>query len=322
MSTVSIIERVKRGVGQLRGLTDPAPTAPADPRGPIPEGAERRDLELPDGSVTPIAIYRPAGDPDGAVVVWPGFGMGGRYYRPLAEELAARGHLVLVGELRGQGGSNAIAERGHRWGYADQSRVEYARTEQLARELAPGVPVRIIAHSMGGQITCAALALGTIHPDGCMFVGSGTPWFRNFAVNEKRRLLIGAPVMRIVSRVLGYWPEGTLDIAGYGRQSWKHLREWSTMALTGRFEPEGRDISEELAAVETPLLFTRFRTDADCTLASAKDLARRMGNASAEELPEKLGHNKWAREPKATVDRFERFITETTDGTWRPNAGF
>lgn len=276
----------------------------------MPASAERHDLHLPDGSTTPVAVYRPEGEPVGAVTLWPGFGVGGRYYRPLAQQLAARGFLVAVGELRGQGGSTAVARRGRRWGYADQSRVEYARLDALVRGLAPGVPVHVLGHSMGGQIACVAMALGAIRPDGCMFVGTGTPWFRNFAPRQRRRLLIGAPVMRVVSRVLGYWPGGRLDVAGYGRQPWKHLREWSTMALTGRFEPEGRDLSAEFARVDVPVLFIRCLGDDDCPMASARDLARRLGNARVEELPVELGHNRWAREPEAVADRFVRFVAE------------
>lgn len=287
---------------------------------PVPAPAKRHDLRLPDGSTTPVAVYRPEGDPVGVVTLWPGFGVGGRYYRPLAEELAARGHLTLVGELRGQGGSTAVADRGHRWGYADQSRVEYARLDALARELAPGLPVRLLAHSMGGQIASVAMALGTIRPDACLFVGSGTPWYVNFDANEKRRLLVGAPMMRVVSSVLGYWPSGKLDIAGYGRQPWKHLREWSTLALTGRFEPEGRDLTAEFASVDVPVLFIRCLGDDDCPMDSARDLARRLGNARVEEIPVELGHNRWAREPGPVADRFERFIAELDAGEWAADA--
>ena len=46
---------------------------------------------LPDGSVTPMALRTPEGTPRGIVVIWPGFGMGARYYRPIAQGLQRRG---------------------------------------------------------------------------------------------------------------------------------------------------------------------------------------------------------------------------------------
>ena len=53
------------------------------------------------------------------VILWPGFGVGARYYEPIAKELAARGWIIAIGELHGQGESTAAASRTQDWGYHD-----------------------------------------------------------------------------------------------------------------------------------------------------------------------------------------------------------
>lgn len=60
-------------------------------------------VEMPDASVSPVQVWQGSGRTQPLVMVWPGFGMGGYYFRPLAAELAERGFPVAIGELRGQG---------------------------------------------------------------------------------------------------------------------------------------------------------------------------------------------------------------------------
>ena len=111
---------------------------------------------LLDGSVTPMQIHRPAGKPKAIVVFFPGFGMGARYYWPMAQELRDRGFGVLVSELRGQGGQTAKATRRHQWGYHELAAVDYPAAVAAARtefeEPGERLPVYLMCHSMGGQI--------------------------------------------------------------------------------------------------------------------------------------------------------------------------
>lgn len=62
------------------------------------------------------------------VILWPGFGVGARYYEPIAKELATRGWIVAIGELHGQGESTAAASRTQDWGYHDLASSDFPRT--------------------------------------------------------------------------------------------------------------------------------------------------------------------------------------------------
>lgn len=92
---------------------------------------------MPDGSITPVHFW--SGGTKPLVMIWPGFGMGAYYYRPIASELADRGFPVAIGELRGQGLSSARASRRNQWGYHDLASVDFPRQiEAVKAEL--GVP--------------------------------------------------------------------------------------------------------------------------------------------------------------------------------------
>ncbi|AGP29664.1 alpha/beta fold hydrolase [Corynebacterium terpenotabidum] len=280
-------------------------------------------VTMPDGSASRVLLFAPD-DADIArplIVIWPGFGVGARYYRPIAQELASRGFPVAVGELRGQGSSTAVASWSDRWGYHDMASQDYPRTIRAAKarfDLPSDYPTVLLTHSMGGQIGSIFLSrpetadLGVI---GMMGVGSGSPFTRAFPNPERRRLRIGGILMGGVSAVLGYWPGGRFDVTPYGRQSGVHLREWARFGRTNslaRLRGQDIDYTAAMQELELPVLFTRFSNDEYCTVASSRALANLIPKAFArvEELPGTLGHNTWAREPQEISDRFELFVAE------------
>lgn len=88
------------------------------------------------------------------VIIWPGFGMGARYFDPMGRELATRGFLVASGELRGQGTSTAQATRAHTWGYHHLASQDYPLTIKSVKEdlgLAVDHPTVFLCHSLSGS---------------------------------------------------------------------------------------------------------------------------------------------------------------------------
>ena len=278
-------------------------------------------VEMPDASISPVQVWQGNGDDKPLVMVWPGFGMGGYYFRPIAAELAERGFPVAIGELRGQGQSSARATRSSTWGYHDLASEDFPRQiHAVKQELGLPVdhPMIFLAHSMGGQISCLFAAredTRELNLRGIFGVGSGSPYRPAFDPRMGRRLGVGAFFLGWVGgHGLGYWPGKILgrDFLGYGRQAGAHMREWlrfhkrnSLNDLTG----QDIDYVAALSRLELPVLFTRFTNDRDCPTASSEALAEFLPNADVrfEDLPGELGHNRWAREPGIVADRFVSF---------------
>lgn len=270
-------------------------------------------VTMPDGSTSPVLLF-PGDGP--LVSIWPGLGMGARYYRPIAEALAERGFAVAIGELRGQGDSTAHADRKHRWGYHDLASKDYPRTIRSAKTalgLPSDHPTVLLTHSMGGQIGALFLArpdAAELNVTGMMGVGSGSPYFRSFPDPERSRLRVGGYLMGGVSAVLGFWPDGPLDVTNYGRQSDLHLREWARFGrentLAG-LAGQDMDYAAAMQDVRTPVLLTRYSNDTYSTLDSCEALSR-LVPAEIEEFTGTLGHNRWAREPDGVVNRLAGFV--------------
>lgn len=313
---------------------------------------ERR---MPDSSTTPFVVHRPnnsdrtSAATRGVVIIWPGFGMGARYYRPMALELASRGFGVVVGELRGQGNQNAVSSWCDNWGYQDMASQDYVAAVEVARsefgsdssvgescgandsgandsretfspQNSQKLPVYLMCHSMGGQIASIYLTRPNADVDGVIGVGSGTPHYVNFTGSQYKRLRYGSPLMAFISFFAGYWPSKPLDFAGYGRQARRHVLEWVRFAQTGKLRPLNAEYNytEAMKQVTTPVLLTTCDGDHDCPIESANDLARMLPRAAKTEfIDHRLGHNRWAREPKAIADRLEKFIEEIP--TWQVN---
>lgn len=271
-------------------------------------------VSMPGGSTSPVLLF-PGGDRP-LVMVWPGLGMGARYYRPIAEALAERGFPVAVGELRGQGASSAVATRTQWWGYHDLASQDYPRSIREAKtalDLTPDHPTVLLTHSMGGQIGSLFLArpeAGELNVVGMMGVGSGSPYFRTFPNPERNRLHLGGYLMQGVSKVLGYWPDGKLDVTNYGRQSGVHLGEWARFGRHNRLTRlHGADVDymESMRSVDVPVLLTRYSNDTYCTVESCEALAE-LVPAQVEEFPGTLGHNAWARQPEDVSARLDAFV--------------
>jgi predicted alpha/beta hydrolase len=98
-------------------------------------------------------LFHPDRAPRSAVLVAPAMGVPRRFYRGFAEHLAARGHLVLVPDYRGIGGSAPRDIRRmntalHHWGERDLT----AATRELRALAGADVPLRFVGHSVGGQL--------------------------------------------------------------------------------------------------------------------------------------------------------------------------
>lgn len=105
-----------------------------------------------EGDVT-VAAYRwdPAGEPRAIVQLAHGVGEYALRYAPLAERLAADGYVVYANDHRGHGNTvtspeayGVLGETG--WGELVD---DYGRMSAVATEAHPGLPLALVAHSLG-----------------------------------------------------------------------------------------------------------------------------------------------------------------------------
>ncbi|MCP1388479.1 alpha/beta fold hydrolase [Corynebacterium sp. TA-R-1] len=275
-------------------------------------------------SKSPLVIAPPetfpaadASAPRQLVVVMPGMGMEGRYYRPIAQALADAGFPTAIGELRGQGRSPQKATRANQWGYHHVASEDFPQTiieAKRALALADDHSVILLTHSMGGQVGVLFMArpeARELNVVGLLGVGAGSPWYRAFPWRDRLKYGLGIQTIWAFTQLIGFWPGDKVKIGGtWGRHPRTYINEWARMNRAGkRGELAGADIDyvAAMGEIEAPVVLTRFTNDRDCTVASAEKLAEPVASARVEELDGGLGHNKWAREPEIVVKRMLEF---------------
>lgn len=295
------------------------------------------EVSMPDESTSQVRIFEPRDHgyegPLGTaeseirkplVVIWPGFGMGARYFDPMGRELASRGYHVASGELRGQGTSTARATRKHTWGYHHLASQDYPLTIRAVKQdlgLDADYPTILLCHSLGGQIAPLFFTrseASQLNVQGMFGVGVGSPYYPGYSGAIRRKLRIGMIVIRAIVTVIGYQPAGKLDLPGYGRQAKHKMLEWSHYSRTNQQRGllgEDRDYEDAKHALSIPVMLTRFDNDRDCTPGAMENLAAGIPNADVviKNYSEQLGHNRWARKPQLIADRFEEFVTTLHD---------
>ncbi|MFE9423193.1 alpha/beta fold hydrolase [Kitasatospora sp. NPDC006697] len=291
------------------------PPGPAAADGP----AERLTVALPDGAELAVLHWPgPAGAP--LVVLWPALGVPARFYRRFAGALAGHGLGVAAVDLRGQGDSRPRPDSSARYGYHELATVDYPAVFDALRGRAPGSPVFLLGHSIGGQLGLMYAAGNPAGLSGILLVASGTPHFRSYPGLTALIPLLGTGAMAGVARLRGYWPGDLLGFAG--RQSRVLVADWARMARTGRFRPAGADTDYErgIADLRLPVLAVSVGDDRLAPPGAVDALCALMPRAevSRRHHAEPLGHTGWATRPGPVAGEIGRWIDTTLAGKPRP----
>lgn len=237
----------------------------------VPEGARLHMLERPDGARLRLALI-PTEAPRGVVVVTTGWNEFIEKYFETAESLRARGFSVVLYDTRGQGLSSrtiadpALSHVASFDVYAD----DLAAVAEEARNLAPGAPLVLMAHSMGGMVTLHAMAARKVAPDAAAVSSPMTRVLKPGPALSGARLLVnllcaiglgakGIPGRSPHAPVFDNNPF-TSDRARYDQfkalqaaEPYCVLKSPSNAWLKAAIEA-GETLKARLASVETPLL--------------------------------------------------------------------
>ena len=162
-------------------------------------------LRTADGLDLAGLALRPAGEPSAAIAMIHGFGEHARRYGGLHELFVASGWAVGAADLRGFGRSPG--PRGHIDRWADY-RADTAAIAAHAASLAPGRPVYLFGHSMGGLIV---LDHALARPEGLAGVIASGPALLPAGQRRALREIAALLLSRIVPRAstdLGLDPAG------------------------------------------------------------------------------------------------------------------
>ncbi|TFI45735.1 alpha/beta fold hydrolase [Rhodococcus sp. 1R11] len=270
-------------------------------------------IQMPDGSTVPVTLFPGEGRDDAPViVVLPGLGIPGGYYRLFAEALVARGFHAAIGDLRGQGDSKPKPSSSSRYGYQELVSVDFPAIFEVVREQFPAATPYLLGHSMGGQLGSMYAARIRGRLGGLILVASGSPYHRGFGRTRGVPLYVGAAAMAITSNIAGFWPGDRIGVGGFGRQSRVLIDDWSRFARTGSIEPSGADIDyeERMGRLTLPVLAVTIEGDDLAPKGSMENLTAKLANAdiTTEHIDEPLGHNGWIRNPTAVADLVARWM--------------
>lgn len=175
----------------------------------------------------------------------------------LARTLCDAGLRVLLPDLRGHGESGPDPRRGGDWSY-DQLVEDTAVYLELARRLAPGLPVATLGHSLFGHSTLAWLttAAGREHAPAAHVALCVDFWLRS---TEERRLVwpLKRALMKAMSGLagaLGSVPARRLGV-GSADEAYSYFADFDRCVASDAWRAQGgHDYRAGLADVAVPVL--------------------------------------------------------------------
>lgn len=138
-------------------------------------------------------------------VIAPATSVASRYYARFAAWLAGHGRDVLTFDYRGIGVSRPPSLKGFSAGWLDWGRLDLDAALRHALLIAPGRPLDVVAHSIGG--CCVGLAPSNPHIRHVVTVGAQYAYWRDYAAARHAGLLVKWNLaMPALTAFLGYMP--------------------------------------------------------------------------------------------------------------------
>ncbi|HEX5393722.1 MAG TPA: alpha/beta fold hydrolase [Rhodocyclaceae bacterium] len=163
-------------------------------------------LYTADGYALAAHHWPTVGEPCAVVVINPATAVKAGYYHRFARFLAERGMAVLTYDYRGIGASRQGNLRRHRhFAKLDWGRYDCDAALAWAHEGYPGLPLYVVAHSIGGLVV--GLAANNRHVDRCFTVGAQYAYWPDYARDQRLSMWLRWHVlMPLLTLFLGYFP--------------------------------------------------------------------------------------------------------------------
>ncbi|MBI3716790.1 MAG: alpha/beta fold hydrolase [Betaproteobacteria bacterium] len=155
--------------------------------------------------------FEPAGAARAVMVIAPAMGVRQDYYTAFAQYLSEHGILVVTFDYRYVGFNEPASLRGVPVTF-DDWREDLDTMIEAAVARAPGLPLYVCGHSLGGQIL--GLLRNRRRIAGVLTVASGTGYWRHNPRRSLQLLYLWFFAMPLYSRLFGYFPGERLNKVG------------------------------------------------------------------------------------------------------------
>ncbi len=219
----------------------------------------QREVTTPDGWKLRALDIEPDTPARALVVAGHAMMVDGRtFWRPdrpsLAGTLARAGLRVLVADLRGHGKSGPRAEDGGNWSY-DQLVADTEVWRDLADQLAPGLPIFWLSHSLFGHTSLAWFGQHPERQPDAFVALAVNAWNRRFERNPAIWLLKSCMMRasRLAAERNGRLPARRMRMGNHD-EALDYWRDLTRMAATAWQSRTGVDYLAGLPRITTPIL--------------------------------------------------------------------
>ncbi len=266
------------------------------------------------GYELPLRWY-PAEHPHANIVLMGALGMAARYYEPLARRLCEAGFNVALPEQRGHGDSPVRASRKLDFGFREALDEEIPAVMDWLSQQAPGLPLYLMGHSLGGHYAAITAGRFPHRVDGVIIAACSTPWPGGFQGTTRRQVRLLCALIPVLLRLFGYYPGHRV---GFGdREARTLMRDWLVMARENRYRAAGldEDLEAGIRDYRGGLLSLRMAEDSYAPEAAMASVSDKFVSAevtreviTSEELGDRADHFRWARSPEAVVNHVRGWV--------------
>ena len=273
-----------------------------------------------DGHRFDATLY-PVDDPRAPVLIFlSALGTPARVYARLGREMIAHGVQLCAPDWRGIGSSSVRAARASDFGYRHLIEFDLAALIEAVRQRRPQAPIWLGGHSLGGQMALLRAAAEPQGIAGVIMIAAGSVHLP--AYSWKLRFGVGslALLSSLMGPLLGYFPGGRVGFGG--REAAGLMRDWSRVAITGRYRPDGSGIDYEgaLRALTLPVLALTFTGDHWSPAPTAQALLRKLPGGSgvhwhwdpSQTRGVTIDHYRWLKQPELVAPAVAQHICRTT----------
>lgn len=281
-----------------------------------PVEAELLSLQLADKTQTAIRFFTSicANKNAPVLILLPAMGVRAVYYTPFAQAIADKGCHIVTTDIKGLGHSSVRASRKVDFGYHHMLMYDMPAIVKVVKERFSNHPIYLMGHSLGGHFAMLYASLHSEQLAGILFCAAGSPHYKNWGKWHAPLYWIGTQGFYLLSRLLGYFPGKSVGFGG--REARTLMRDWSTLARTGKFKiaHQQRDFEALIRAIELPVLSISLEGDNLAPINAVKSFNAKLKRANLIHLrlrsktKKPYNHFNWVKNKEEVINRIVNWL--------------